>query len=380
MPSSASLTEPTDVAIAGAGIVGLAHALDAVRRGLSVVVVERDEEARGASVRNFGHGCFTAQSGESLEAAMAAREHWVSLSQEAGFWLDRSGSIVVAHAEDEMAVMNEFAGFRNGDVELLGRSDVLDRVPIAADGIVGGMWAPLDYRVDPREAVHALARWLADSHGVRFMWGTNVLGAETGVLHTTAGDVGAGAVVIAPGHHLDRLFPELARDAKMERCTLHMLRVAPPDRRPLGPALLTGLSLLRYRGYAECPSLDAVRERLAKDRPELLDAEVNLIITQRPDGDLVVGDTHEYARTSSPFQDERLDELLLEEASRLLGVDELRVRERWRGVYASTPDDEFFVAPIARGVRAVAITTGIGMTIAFGLAPRVLDELLEEIS
>jgi len=43
-----------DLAIVGAGIVGLAHALAAIRRGLSVVVIDRDAQANGASVRNFG--------------------------------------------------------------------------------------------------------------------------------------------------------------------------------------------------------------------------------------------------------------------------------------------------------------------------------------
>ncbi|MGV9538945.1 FAD-dependent oxidoreductase, partial [Streptosporangium sandarakinum] len=32
---------PADLVIVGAGIVGLAHAVDAVRRGLSVTVIER---------------------------------------------------------------------------------------------------------------------------------------------------------------------------------------------------------------------------------------------------------------------------------------------------------------------------------------------------
>jgi ferredoxin-NADP reductase len=44
-------------------------------------------------------------------------------------------------------------------------------------------------------------------------------------------------------------------------------------------------------------------------------------------------------------------------------------------VYASAPQEEFLVAATAPGVRAVSITTGIGMTTALGLAPTVVDEL-----
>ncbi|GAB3874804.1 hypothetical protein GCM10029964_017410 [Kibdelosporangium lantanae] len=98
-----------DIVIVGAGIVGLAHAVEAVDRGLSVVVVERDEWAAGASVRNFGHGCFTAQSGIALDRAMAARETWLRLAKQAGFWLADTGTVVVARADDELAVLTEFA-------------------------------------------------------------------------------------------------------------------------------------------------------------------------------------------------------------------------------------------------------------------------------
>jgi FAD dependent oxidoreductase TIGR03364 len=369
---------PYDVAIVGAGIVGLAHAYEAVRRGLSAIVVERDERALGASVRNFGHGFMTAQAGEALDAALEARTRWSELSRAAGFWLGETGSVLVARADDELDVMREFAARSGPEAAILTRDEVLARVPVSADGVTGGLWAPLDFRVEPREAVSAIARWLADARGVTFAWGTTCLGAEPGRLRTSRGDVAAEHIVLAAGHDLDRLLPAVADEARLERCALQMLRVAAPNGHPIEPAVLTGLALLRYRGFAACPSLPTVRERVARERPDLLAAEVNLMLTQRPDGDLVVGDTHVYARTPPPFQDERLDDLLLDETAALLGADRLRVRERWRGVYAHAPGRDFLVAMPTSRVRAVAVTTGIGMTTALGLAPQVLDDLLSD--
>lgn len=365
-----------DVAIVGAGIVGVAHAVDAVRRGLSVTVVERDDRPSGASVRNFGHLFPSAQAGVALEVALDSRSRWLALAAEAGFWLLESGTLLVARLPEELAVMEEFAATAGVDARVLTRDEVLRRTPVSDSGLLGGLSTQLDCRVDPREALPALCGWLQREKGVSFLWGTTALSAEGGVLSTSRGEVRAEAIVVAAGHDLDSLLPETAEEAGLRRCSLHMLRVASPGRRSFAPALGSGLALLRYSGFAECPSIAALRARIERERPELLAEAVNLLVTQRPDGDLVVGDTHHYAVTPSPFRDERLDELLLEEAARLLGGP-LTVRERWQGVYADAPDRDFLIAAPTRGVRAVAVTTGIGMTTAFGLAPRVLDEIFD---
>jgi hypothetical protein len=99
------------------------------------------------------------------------------------------------------------------------------------------------------------------------------------------------------------------------------------------------------------------------------------MMTQLPGGDLIVGDTHAYARTLDPLNAEDLDDLLLAETRSLLGIDDIQVRHRWRGVYAHAPGTEFVRAKVAPGVAAMVVTTGIGMTTAFGLAPDVLDSL-----
>jgi D-hydroxyproline dehydrogenase subunit beta len=368
--------DSADLAIVGAGIVGLAHALEGVRRGLRVAVVERDGHARGASVRNFGHGCFTAQAGPALDRALLSRERWLELADAAGFWLSQAGTVVVARAADELAVLEEFAARRDGAARLLTPAAVLARAPVGTEAVVGGLWLPLDIRVDPRAAIPALTAWL-ERRGVAFAWSTAALAAEPGRLVTSRGEIAAEAIVVASGHDLDRLFPRLAERTGLERCTLHMLRVASPGARRIEPAILTGTSLLRYRGFAACPSAGALRSRLEAERPDLIAADVNLMLTQRPDGDLTIGDTHAYDRTPSPFREEAMDDLVLAETARLLGVDRLQVRERWRGVYAHAPGREFLVAGPAPGVRAVAVTSGIGMTTALGLAPAVLDELID---
>jgi FAD dependent oxidoreductase TIGR03364 len=367
---------PADLLVVGAGIVGLAHAVAALERGLRVTVVDRDERAVGASVRNFGHGCVTAQEGEALRFAQDARGTWLRMARLAGFWAAETGTVVVARADDELAALDEVAARRGADeVVLLSPAEVAERVPVHAGPVLGGAFLPRDIRVDPRAAIPALAGWVDRQPGGRVLWSTPVTGVDEGVVHTPHGDLPAARVVVCAGHDLDRLLPAAAEDAGMVRCALQMLQVRVPGGTAVAPAVFTGSSLLRYPAFSATAGAAALRARWAAERPELLAAGVHHMITQRPDGDLVVGDTHDYARTPGPFSSEPLDELLLAETRALLRVPDLRVVHRWRGVYASAPGLEFLRAKVAPGVAAVAVTSGIGMTTAFGLAPHTLDSL-----
>lgn len=354
-----------DLAIVGAGIIGLAHALAAHERGLRVVVVDRADAPRGASVRNFGHLGFSAHAGEAAEYAARSSQLWPSLAKRAGFWLRESGTLVVARHDDELALLEE-----SGQGDLLSAEEVGAFAPVV--GARGGMMQHGDMQTDPREAAPAIARYLA-AEGVEFRWQTAAGGAESGVLHTTRGDIRASAIVFAIGADVDGVFPDVAERSGIQRCALDMLLTEGVG---LTVPLLTGSSLLRYSATATLPTASAVRARYARDEPELMDRDVNQMYTERPDGTLLVGDTHLIAPGVSPFQDEGAFELLERLAAEMFGRP-LRVRQRWQGVYAKAPTDFLRVTP-ADGIRIVAVTTGIGMTTGLGVGDAVVTELFGE--
>ena len=70
------------VTIVGGGVLGTAHALEAVRRGHHVVHLEREAEARGATVRNFGLVWVSGRAPAELDAAQRSRELWEELGAE----------------------------------------------------------------------------------------------------------------------------------------------------------------------------------------------------------------------------------------------------------------------------------------------------------
>ena len=366
-----------DICVVGGGILGIAHALEARDLGMRVVLLERSERAVGASVRNFGHGCLAAMAdGPALECALAARERWLELTPQAGLDLVLDGTLVLARHEDELAVMTEVAADPRRGATVISTAQAAGLAPISTDGVIGALHARLDFRVNPRTAVAQLAALLERDPQSLILWESAVHHVEPGLVCSSRADVRAPLVVLCPGPAFASLPPVLRPQREgLTQCKLQMLRVASPDSRRYRPALMTGLSLVHYPAYVAAPSSAAVRTRLEAERPELLEAGIHLIVTQLPDGDLIVGDSHTYGGTPPPFAEERVFELLLEEAGRLLGTSRLKVRQRWQGVYPAAPGDPFLVQEPLPGVHLVEVVSGIGMTTALGLAKRTLLEL-----
>ncbi|TWS19941.1 TIGR03364 family FAD-dependent oxidoreductase [Tsukamurella asaccharolytica] len=360
----------TDVLVVGAGIVGLAHAVEALDRGLTVTVVDRDRRAVGASIRNFGHACVTGQSGDLAELAQLARERWLDLDGRAGLAVRATGGLAVARHATELAVLDELAAARPAEVALRTVDEVRAALPGGgANDIVGGAALLADLRVDPRVTVARLAAWVDAQAGAQVRFGTSYLGFDGARAHTSRGHIAAERVIVCVGHDLDHLYPGLAEEHQVQRCALQMARAADPGA-VVAPAVLTATSLLRYPAFAETAAAAALRTRMEADRPDLLGIDANVMFTQRPDGTLLIGDSHHTDVAVEPFLDEAVTEILRTEAARVLGVGGLRIIERWQGVYASSPVRPYLVAEPEERLSVRIVTSGVGMTIAHGLARR----------
>src|ERR1700759_2356653 len=107
----------TRVVIAGGGVLGTMHAVMARRRGFEVVQLEREAEARGASVRNFGLVWVSGRkAGPELSRALRARELWAELGARVpGLGFRAAGSVTLASGDAELALLKEAAARPDAD-------------------------------------------------------------------------------------------------------------------------------------------------------------------------------------------------------------------------------------------------------------------------
>ena len=366
-----------DVAIVGAGIVGLAHALAAARLGLSVIVVDRDSRANGASVRNFGFITVTGQEqGPTWNRARRSRDIWLEVAGPAGITIEQRGLALVAQRAEARAVCEAFLQTEMAEgcrwLDHAEAAAFLD--PIRPTRLEGVLWSEVDIRVESRTAIPALTTWLANQCKVEFRFGVAVQGAETGRLDTSEGPLRAAAIIVCPGDDLATLFPEALLEAGVTRCKLQMLRLESPGYRLPG-AIMSDLGLVRYLGYSVLPEAATLLRRLQAEQAEQLANGVHLIVSQSADGSLIVGDSHHYSRSPDPFAHEDVDRLILDEFRAVFG-SEPRVLERWIGTYASSSRHSLIATP-APGLRLVTVTSGTGASTAFGLAEDVINDLHE---
>jgi D-hydroxyproline dehydrogenase subunit beta len=366
-----------DDAVVGAGIVGLAHAFHLARQGRRVIVFERNPLACGASVRNFGMLWSIGQpAGPMHEMALRSLEIWIDVLRSCELWHEQTGSLHLAYREDEAQVLAEFTARASADgfqCQMLTASQVAARSgAVKSGGLIAGMWSPMETCVDPRQIIAELPGWLHREFGVHFEFGCAVSDFEPGRVRAGGKPWTAQRLFVCSGDDLQTLYPSVFEGVGFLRCKLQMMRSQSYGPRfKLGPMLAGGLTLRHYKAFQNCPSLSAVKKRLANELPEFDRYGIHVMVSQNGRGELVIGDSHEYGGDVEPFDKPRIDALIIEYLDTFLAAPDLQIAGRWHGIYAKHPSDPYFVARPEPGVTIVTGLGGAGMTLSFGLAEQV---------
>lgn len=355
-------------------MLGTMHAWQAVERGHEVVHLEREGEARGASVRNFGLVWVGGRAdGEELATALRARELWEQIGARVpGLYFRANGSLTVARTEAELAVAEQALNLPDAaerGYRLLSAAEVREANPALRGKLLGALLCERDGAVEPRLAQPALRAALEASgrytflpgREVREVVGENAVRDDHGQLHQ--GDL----VVLCTGAWLGGLVRELAPKLPVRRVRLQMMQTDPLDE-PLTTSVADGDSFRYYPAYGG-PALETLRE-VQPQTAVAAEHRMQLLMVQRQDGSLTIGDTHEYEQPFGFDVVEEPYEHLTAVAEELLGRPLPRVRRRWAGVYAQCVDSTRVVhrEQLRDGVWLVTGPGGRGMTCSPAIA------------
>ncbi len=366
-----------DLAVVGAGILGLGTALAAVRRGLRVLVLDRDAQARGASVRNFGFVTVTGQEpGVMWARACRTREVWREVALAAGLSIVHTGMWMCTRRAEAFELIEKFMGTDMAEgCRILSAQEARRRCPhLRAPDLIGVLESTIELRVESRSAIPRLAQWLTEVHGVRFLRNAAVHAIDPPWVYTRDVRFRAERIAVCTGDDYHGLYAERLATHELTRCKLQMLRLADPGFR-LPATLMSDLGLARYAGYASLEPAGALRSRLALEQPDHLSNGVHLIVVQNADGTLMVGDSHHYGPTPDDISYAAIDALILQEYRAALGADPPPVLERWNGTYAYAKNRSVLIEAPDPAVRVALITCGSGASTAFAIGEELVSAL-----
>ncbi|HSG82253.1 MAG TPA: FAD-dependent oxidoreductase [Gemmatimonadota bacterium] len=340
----------SDVVVVGAGIVGAACALECVRAGLSVALIDRGGVGGGATAAGMGHIVIMDDSPAQFELTRYSQHLWDELAEElpedAEF--ERPGTIWVAADDEEMSVVqtrHENYRRRGIDTGVLDARGLAEAEPQLRSDLAGGLRVPGDSVVYPPGVAHYLVERFRDDGGTVHL-DTSVTAVESGVVTLQGGvRIAAGFVVLAAGHWAGRLAPSL------------------PLRSRKGHLLITD----RYPGFVRHQLIELGYLKSAHASQE---DTVAFNIQPRRTGQLLVGSSRQFDEEDSAIDSRLVARMIARTASYLPAISGLSALRIWTGHRAATPDKLPLIGPLP-GREGVIVATGhegLGITTSLGTA------------
>lgn len=368
-----------DVLIVGAGIVGLAHALAASKRGMKVTVVEQTAHPIGASIRNFGMVWPVGQpKGNLHNLALRSREIWTEVATEAGLFADPCGSIQLAFHPEEVQVLKEFHNLFPETTELIAPQDAIERFPtLNPQDLQLALFSNTELCVNPRQALAALPTYLAKEHKIKFLFNETVTEIRGNCAKFSTGEICASQIFVCPGANFKILYPDFFARHGIQQCKLQMLRATPKNPNfKLKTMLAGGLTMSHYSSFRDCPSIHKLMEFHSTSYPEYSKRGIHVMASQHDTAEITIGDSHTYGLDLDPFSEEHTDELILNYLAKMANTAEWDITSRWHGTYSKHPSEPLFKEKIDEVTTVVTSPGGAGMTLSFGYAEANIAELI----
>ncbi len=174
-----------DMIVIGSGIVGSSTAYYAAKKGLSVIVIDKDGViGNGASSRNGGGVRVSGRLSPEIPFAKYAVEHiWPTLEEELDCHIEyhQAGNIRFAFTEKDLPTLDNIKKTNEAygvGIEIISAEEAKRRCPYVGDAVTGAAVCDIDGCVNPLKATLAMYR-AARRLGVQYYSGEEAIRLET---------------------------------------------------------------------------------------------------------------------------------------------------------------------------------------------------------
>lgn len=378
-----------DLIVVGSGVLGTFHSYHALKKGLSVIIVEKNSRPQGATVRNFGQ---VVPSGMSQKWQNYGRESiaiYKEIQNQFDITVRKNGSVYIASDDEEVQLIEELHQINKNNSytsKLLTKDQCLKKYSgLRSDYCKAGLFFPEEITVEPRMMIVRLHEFMVQNLSAGIVYNTTIIDAEevnNEVVVTSAEGkkFTASKVVICNGSDFKALYPTVYNESGLEVSKLQMLQTKPQKHYELKGSILTGLTIRRYEAFEECPSWEKVK---AKENPDNFEKKygVHILFKQNMDGSVILGDSHEYADAKN-IDDlgfdlkTDIDDFIIEEAKNIINLPTYEINHRWAGFYSQCKTADILEHTIGKNIHIVTGIGGKGMTGSAGFSKENINKIL----
>lgn len=346
-----------NIVIVGAGIVGAACADELSRRGLSVVVVDCNGIAGGATGAAMGHIVVMDDSEAQFALTRYSQQLWQALRPELpdDVEFDQPGTIWIAADEEEMAEVQRKRSYYQQHsvvVEELGQRALRQLEPNLRIGLAGGLKVPADCVLNPARAARFLME-RAQKWGAKLLLGQSVTQIGNGCVRLADGSVlSANVIVNAAGISAS----DLTSGIEIRKRKGHL---AITDRRP---------GFLRHQ---------LVEFGYLKSAHSVSGDSVAFNVQPRRGGQILIGSSRQYGVEHKEVDNDILEKMLQRAERYMPGLRKTSMVQSWAGFRAATPDKLPLIGPWPAD-KSIFLATGhegLGITTSLGTARILADQI-----